>query len=317
MRPFRSLALAAAAALVIPGAAVGRAATPPPSAGRTTVITGSGAVATTLVVPRVTQAGAFRLTVRGTYAIVRLVPAAQPDCEPERPNCLAWQFRYVPELNRFWNLNAAPGSGLDHDASVPDPSLLPPGKLRVYVVTDGTATLRMSLNDRRLPANVAVTAREPVRAAFRRVPLSCTTPCAGPAVTEVGGAAFDLAGSGFVEFVTARYDASPGGAQLNASHSATGCFYPNPVNATASPDPRNHPDGCDTVPKSSDEAWPTATGTVIQTTQAVSPSIAQVRSEHWTGARGRVYIGGVTRSISPAPTRGVVIGIWIRDSPPR
>lgn len=317
MNPLRSTTLLAAAALVIPGAAVARGAPTGSSIGRTTVLTGSGAVAATVVVPRAAEATGFRLHVRGTYAIVRLVPESQPDCDAERPNCVAWQFRYVRELNPIWSPNAAPGSGLDHQAYVPDPSRLPPGRLRVYVVTDGTATLSMSVADARLPATSRVVARERIRAAVSRVPLGCVDPCVGPARTEVGGAAFDLAGTGFVEFVTARFDASPGGATLNGSHSAVGCFYPNPADPAASPDPRDHPAGCDSMPGPGDDAWPTAMNAAIQATQTVSPSTAQIRSEHWTGARGRVYIGGITRSASPAPTRGLVLGIWIRDSPPR
>jgi hypothetical protein len=242
-----AVALAATAGPAAPGTAAPRA--------RAGVLTGDTTVewrGTAGIRLRTDGAGSLpresmTLFVRGgTYAFVSMLSDPQPPpCAAARAHCYGFFLAKFPAAGSFI-FDERPGH--DHLTRSPDQPRLSGRYLDLYLMTDGVATLRLRPTGHRGRSSYVAAGR--ISGLARELPRACATVCGSTAVSEVaaGGAAFDFGnrpGQLITHVVSTAPRAGPVGGHPYTAHT---CYYPQPFRPTASPDPRDHPHGCDLVP---------------------------------------------------------------------
>lgn len=254
--PRRALVLASTALLLASTVAV--AAPPPaaPAAKRATLSTGTtitwtGAKGFVLRVPHKTSLPSYgaRLFLRGgTYAMVRMRPALRGcgwgACGP------TGYLDYTRTPADPWTY--ADGRGADHSAlfgGERGPELVK-ADYELYLLTDGEATLTFDRTD--LPrAARSYRAAGRIAGGLAWLPVRC--PTAGCDTTagyagrvRVGGLQVDVGRLGSVDVRVAVYGRErPPTYQYPNSHGVRACVYPVSPIDPASPDPADHPWGCE------------------------------------------------------------------------
>lgn len=249
----------------------------------------------------------------GTYAFVGL---SQPDlcramAEPMLKVCM------VVHAYDFGALHDHPqwGDGFAYDAFAFDPPVLKKGRLDVYVVSDGDVTLTLNVKD--LRGTTRVRATRPINAWMARLPRNCPR---GPCDTAgYGGITHDVGAAGFVaSYATAVRQVSVGPSRPSGhapdpgTQFATSCIYPRSGSAAVSPDPDDHPTGCDLHPLGGDGNWPDHFASL---TGSLSPLQTGGGRAHFDyAAKGRVYVGYIAGAVSTlAPVHDYyAYGVWVR-----
>lgn len=218
----------------------GRLARPPLLCGKTTFYAPNGIAGFKVRIPQVSPPVAIpeegvRITMtKGTYAFFGLNAAR---CHiPELDMCMDVHAYRIPE----WR---------DGDSVVVrDPPTLRPGLYEIYIVSDGKVTIELDVENR--PGRMSITPTGKIDAALQSLPRNCPMePC-----DNVGfGGAMNVNGKkGWVSSVA--YTLVPGhipgtpAANWANSTGLVACVYPSAVYPAASPDPDDHPQGCDLVP---------------------------------------------------------------------
>jgi len=283
-----------------------------------TSFTATGSELGTIVVPTAVTlpVSGFHLTAsRASYAVVRLIPTRQPATCPEATGartCVFWQLTYLKSLDKpnYFAGARADQRFFGYFPDYPNAGKLWPGPLRIEVLTDGLVSFSLKADGAGLAARNRVTLRPSHFGVAQLLQPKCTI-CLGPVATYAMGAQHAVGRHGYVDVTAFELSAD------NDDNSATGCYYPNQSDPTASPQPSDHPDGCDTLPSDSNEAYPTAAATFNQAVESTALSISTGYEQWWGDASGPVYVGGAGRSVGAAPSSLVIFGLWINEPAPQ
>lgn len=254
----------------------------------------------------------------GTYASVRIVSPLSPLCPlaGEPPHCSTIRLDYIADLVNRVNYPTT-GPGHDHLTELPfDPSYLDAGLTRFFLFTDGQATLEVRPPG--LSSRASHTARDKFRGRAGRLPIRCASGMCTPTSRDpllFGGSTFDIGKSpGSVDLLvfsaTHDVDLVPGVVPANQPHGLRQCIYPNFATAPkSSPNPADHPQGCDLVPTGTDDALDVATSTANETILAY-PSVGVILSWRFADVTGPRYAGWHVASAGPAPTIRSAYAVW-------
>jgi hypothetical protein len=306
----------AAVALAVAGAAAAPTAAAAPRVatgvlGAETTITWSGATAIRLAVSRATEYrdGDVDLTVSGaTYAFVRLMAPYAPGCPADYgPRCATNRVSWVKGVHDT-PVYAGRAPARRHDAAFGAPALIRPPYLLAYLFTDGRATLTIRTTS--LRGRTAYRPATRVHGMAARLTTDCApVGCVPGTGLSHGGAAFDLRGAGWSE-VWAMHLSDPATASVPQVHTLTTCLYPHHHHPAASPDPADHPLGCD---ETSPGGAVTATTThALNHAGTAPPSGGTGRNFPWSGASGLQYAGFQAVGAGPAPSDVLAYGVWFR-----
>lgn len=242
-----------------------------------------------------------------TYAFISLAKPCDLPASPGRPGlCTFFDVYRVPELQPAW------------DTYVNGSRILPVGDYELYLLTDGSVTLRLRL--RALGGSQEVTATGAVAGALERLPTRCpefAEPCTNIAY---GGATRTMQGPGRVVAIgLARIPFwLPEPASLVANKGSTAvdaCIYPDRFDQTPrSSNPEDYPQGCEML----------GDGNAV-TGEGIDRFIHVVTGgfDGTNALRGSIvinavadgdayYTGYVGRQVSAVPGGSVVgYGIWI------
>ena len=188
------------------------------------------------------------LTVKGgSFAFVSMFADPQPKaCDTEAPgaHCHGFHLALFPYAGEFV-FDTRPGH--DHMTKSPPSSNIVNRRLNVYLMTDGTATLRLRPNGYSGRSSYVAGGR--IRGKAAKLPGSCDIACGSTPVSEfhAGGAVFDYgrAPGHVITIAYTRADDMQGSGAANHPLSVRTCFYPNPFDPDASADPASYPHGCD------------------------------------------------------------------------
>ena len=192
----------------------------------------------------------------GTFAHLFLHDPDNPD-EDDCGFCPLDSFTVVPEMTELGDVDGRPGvfgtsnSGFcSNDAGDAIPCLIRQGLLEIYIISDGDVVFSADFVD--LDGEIDVTAGGIVDARLERLPIrecpggDCERWAIGGVTHDVGldgpGRVF-----GFAYAEIAPSDLIPGYA-YGGSVSVAGCSYPSWFVPSGSPDPDDHPLGCDLTP---------------------------------------------------------------------
>jgi hypothetical protein len=322
VRPFaRRGALAAALALVLVAGGTTAAAPSRPVAAKDVVLaTGTtiewtGAKGVRLHIPKdvtLPRYGARLHVIGGTYAHVRL---SSDDRRCRFGHCgISVYLDHLRDATRSW---ASPdGPGAHHSAHVPLDGIVGAGTHGLYLFTDGTA--RLVFDNTSLPrAPRTYRAIGRINGGARSLPVTCpTVGCDAKAGyagrVRVGGLQVDVGARGNVDVWVGTYDRRfPPTWQFPQSRYNRGCVYPHNPSDTTSPDPKDHPWGCDVVGEDAD--W-----TVSHAVSALhgGMALAPLYSGYFTGdgnpwASGKTYFGHqVMTSQDVSDPLVVAFGVW-------
>lgn len=291
--------------------------------GLETTATATGQALAVLGVPRgvTVKPSDFRLWVTGgTFAVVRMVPVDQPAGCPANafgaPTCLYWEFDYLRAVDKAGSYDGQPSGThfiISQAPDFPAAATLPAGQVRLEILTDGKATFRfLPRSDSALPRTKSVRLARQTLGKAAILPTHCTIACVGPVAIRGAGTAFDVGRTGYVEFIALALNEQ----RTNGSNAATGCFYPNPDDASATPDPSKHPQGCDEIPADASEASSTVAANFNEIDSNASPTYVNGFSEWWGGAHGQVYVGGEARQINTVASQFILFALWVREPAP-
>ena len=292
------------------GAAPVSAATPPALAG-TTRITASGSRGAILTVPRAVALDASRATLSvtgGSYAFAAVVPAA--GCSGI--TCVVFPIWSFPSL-------ASAGPAFSQPKAFPTPSALPAGRLDVYVVTDGKATLE--LRPKGLAGSATVAATRPFSGTVRPLPSSCAAPAGCDAPTgyagriAYGGATSTVARTGgfAASVVVAAVALHETAGTTHAQNAfARACLYPWYDYQGASANAVDYPFGCRPVGDDDNPRHQSNTNATLAVAQAAaSPAQGVLRITTYPQAAGPQYVGFQTAAAGhDDPVRGAW-GVWM------
>lgn len=266
-----------------------------------TTLSGSGTVVTTLNVATAVEVDAGSLTLSlspgATYGFVGF---ARQGCEPTsqfpRDVCMQLQAYLFPELGRDLIVLAS------------QPISLPAGRYNVYLVSDGSIEFSMRTDDAQ--GQSAITATNPARAWLEELSPTCSSANCNSFV--YGGRMRTVAGPAFaagISFASTSASATP-----LSSVSATSCVYPNKFDGVAdsSPQPSDHPTGCDFHPSSNSTEGASRTANFIVRSAGLLTENVEIRTN--PAADGDTYIGFAGRQNAPLG-EGIVAGygLWIED----
>ena len=306
------LALVALSVLAMP--AVAKASAAVTLAAGTVTIDVDGVAGTVLTVPRDTRLATdgLQLERKGatTYAYAHIRGELSPPHDFECPLCPdvaiesldAWPLEpsdlYVRDGNRVF----AAGEHID-----------------VYLLADGPATLHLTFEQLQGAAHIQATT--PIDAHLDYLPVrQCIADCAS---YGGGGMTRDVAAPGYafaVGYSEAPNDGpEPRYSSVTLNSVAEACAYPGLGASTASPDPDDHPLGCDGTFDDASRYAGTLRVAGVATSMAL---ISGGTAVHWPNLNpsGDVYLGfmaGERSPVSTTPGRWGGYGIWISGRVPR
>lgn len=247
--------------------------------------------------------------VRGTFAFVVMLDDPQPpECRDGREvvHCHSFALLKVPGLDVPYDVR--PGGEFQDFSSRP-PTIV--GRhLDVYLFTDGEAMLRLRPERGGYRGRSGYVAGGKVRGLARRLPSTCGTLCHKSAATEfaAGGATFDY-GRRPGHVLTISVTNTPyKGDRVPSNHPQieTSCFYPNPFEPTASPEPGDHPYGCHLRPTDGENPqYP-----VAEVVSAVDFGSGAATMWRAGDRRGKVYAGFYAGYAWVEPTYNHGHAVW-------
>ncbi|HEV2889700.1 MAG TPA: hypothetical protein VGX28_04935 [Frankiaceae bacterium] len=256
--------------------------------------------------------GARLFVTRGTYAHVRVV-RVDSRCAHARCGALV-RLDYLRATADEWATTAGPGT--QHWANIGNGNVVEAGLYEVYLMTDGEA--RLTFDATGLPR-----ALRTYRATGRISGGAVTLPIACPTVgcdakagyagrARVGGQQVDVGRLGYVDVAVGSFDRKrPPLWQYPQSRYGRGCVYPHNETDPSSPEPADHPWGCEVVGRDAD-------ATAAYGAHAANGGLGMVPvyTGYYTGdgnvyASGKTYLGHqVVTSHDVADTQVVAFGVW-------
>lgn len=242
------VALAALAALFAPAppsvARTGLRADGHPVLRATNTITATGLKGIEVVLPDTGRQPRLRQDIEismrgGTFAYFGL--NEEPCLNPDKEMCLLNVALLVPGYSK-------------HTISWVGTPRLRPGPYEIYIATDGAVAVTFRIRGLSGKLRAAATGR--IKAALRELPRECS---------ETGGDCEHFGHGGLMRVGgTGGFAASIAYAEVNgrltpdtsnpvSSDSVAACVYPSSIYPTSSPDPEDHPQGCDVVPTGEDK----------------------------------------------------------------
>lgn len=280
-----------------------------------TTIAWTGAKGLRLRVPRdatLPLYGARLFVSRGSYAHVR-VSTINRACPHGRCGVLLG-LDYLRATAREWSTSQGPGT--QHWAQIGNDYVLPAGDYEVYLFTDGDA--RMTFDSTGLPrATRTYRATGRITGGAAPLPVTCPTAACDAKVgyagrVRVGGRQVDVGRLGYVDVIVGSFDRKrPPLWQYPQARYGRGCVYPHNQKDTSSPDPADHPWGCEAVGRDADT-------TVTYAFHAANGGVplVPVFTGYYTGdgniyASGKTYLGHqVMTSHDVADPYVVAFGVW-------
>lgn len=284
-----------------------------------TTVTWSGNAAIRLRVPKnvlVPESG-YRLTLReGRFVSVRAVPVPQPiGCKRD----FGQDWCVVSSIDWLRDLAETGGHGTydndparDFDAALTDPPLVMKGMWDLYLFTDRTATLEITTAGLGGRASYVAAGRFAGQAMATPGPCrlaDCTT---GMADQRYGGASFDVGRAGLVQalsYAQIKEDEFAPNVGAQQSFLLRTCAYPSSIAPDASPEPADHPTGCDVTGGAPKD---TAYGAVNEGGSALPAKGRVIRGVSGSQVSGRVYLGFRATSIGPGHARLGGLLLWMR-----
>jgi hypothetical protein len=233
-----------------------------PLAGTTTV-TWTGTAGIRLSVGKTVEFPAEKIKLypdaKATYVAAVFVPDKMPAgaCAPGQRVCVATEVIWFRDLAETGgNIMRPPPyeAATDHITAAPTPHRVYKGRWDAYLFSDGTVT--MEINATGLPGKAAYRATGKPAGGMSRVPATCPVPAcsAQKGVADkyaYGAKGVDVGPHGWVQSIAYVQQTSVSTAGVLGQVQpmfARACVYPNLGAPTASPDPAQHPTGCDMTP---------------------------------------------------------------------
>jgi hypothetical protein len=281
-----------------------------------TRITWTGMKGLRLTVPRDASIPPYAglLTVRGgTYAFVRWYQTRACPAELGE-HCNVEGISYTAD---FWRGADLPGR--DHDVAIASPNAFRRGVYEMYLFTDGTATFEIEAKG--LTGHADYLAAGRVSGRVERLDGRCPTAACDPANgyagrVRFGGGARDVGRGGYAEALVWNVNtddyAVNGVVPWTQPHVTGICVYPGWRGAnTLSPDPADHPTGCDAAGTDPTNALYAATHTWDALATGAVGTGGTFANEWNSEVTGKAYVGfQVANAYDLSKPSAGAYGLW-------
>ena len=242
----------------------------------------------------------------GSFAFVRM---RLPDKPSACGDCAKGALTFIRELaaRKYGHDPSIARRGLDHETSV-GTLHSNAGTVEMYLFTDGAASLTLDIPA--LRGSRRVRAGGKIRGQVRRLPLRCVAaggcdqPYAGNG-SRGGGAVYDVGKLGHAEGWAMSHQSTPRSGQ-SLYNAARVCHSPGYASPDSSPEPRDHPTGCDVVPSSASDQ-----STAVENINSVGGPDSGTVMAYWrNNARGRAYVGAMVTYHGTNAATQRAWGLW-------
>jgi hypothetical protein len=278
-----------------------------PTVGRSSVVEATGNAGIVVSVESAFPLSARNMTIAregGTMAWVGIAPApgnpiACSDASRLGSACVLWQLYDVG-----WTRTTV---------SAPDPDEITPGLWQIFVLTDGSVSVRF---DTTVAPGAPIHATGAVEGTIERLPLRCIDPIDCSTLAYAGSthrAGMTNGAPGFVSVAAyVTYDpistgTPPGDAAID------GCMYPSYDQPDVSSGAEDHQLGCDVLSGATvGDAVAAANAAAFFAESAALASQGRFVVRSWGGAHGDEYLGFRGHQVVIASTgRMGAVGIWL------